>query len=441
MPFLQQIGASSWLRTVIDENRRGQNKGLFSVCSAHPRVLIAAMRHAMDAGSMLSIESTSNQVNQYGGYTGFTPSTFVSYLRSLAKQTGLPSERILLGGDHLGPYPWRSEPSETAMEKACELVRCCILAGYTKIHLDASMSCGDDPLVLDDDTVAERAALLGSVAEAARKDLAEGSPAPMYVIGTEVPVPGGEEQSAEGPVPTSPEHVQATLASFQRGFLARGLDDAWERVIGLVVQSGAEFGDTNIFEYKSETTRALRDELPASPELLYEAHSTDYQNPSALKRMVEDHFGILKVGPWLTYAFREAIFALAAIEREWLVARDHVRLSSVREALESAMLRNPVYWKSYYGERNAAAQSFARQFSYSDRCRYYWPEAKVQEQVDQLIANLSREPIPLTLISQYLPEQYDRIRAGEISARPLDLAEQHIRKVLRFYSDACGKVP
>ncbi len=438
MPFLQKIDASTWLRGVIDANRSGQNKGLFSVCSAHPRVLIAAMRQAMDAGSMLSIESTSNQVNQYGGYTGFTASTFVSYLHSLAKEIGLPAERILLGGDHLGPYPWRSEPSESAMTKACELVRSCVLAGYTKIHLDASMSCGDDPLVLDDDTVAERAALLGSVAETARKDLPEGSPAPMYVIGTEVPVPGGEEQSAEGPVPTSPEHVKATLASFQGRFRARGLDNAWERVIGLVVQSGAEFGDEKIFEYRSETTRALRDKLPATPELLYEAHSTDYQTPLALKRMVEGHFGILKVGPWLTYAFREAIFALAAIEREWLGSRDHVRLSSVREALESAMMHNPVYWKSYYSERDAAAQSLARQFSYSDRCRYYWPEAKVQEQVDQLIANLSREPIPLTLISQYLPEQYDRVRTGEISSRPLDLVEQRIRKVLGFYSDACG---
>ena len=438
MHSLEQIDAATWLRSVIDENRDGKRSGLFSVCSAHPRVLMAAMRHALETGSMLSVESTSNQVNQHGGYTGYTPSTFVSYLHSLAAEVGLPQERILLGGDHLGPYPWRSESSESSMAKARVLVTSCVLAGYTKIHLDASMSCSDDPRILDDDTVAERAALLCSVAEAARESLPEKSPAPMYVIGTEVPVPGGEEENTAGPVPTTPQRARLTLASFERAFHGHNLQNAWERIIGLVVQSGAEFGDANVFEYRSEPVRALSNTLPGSPALVYEAHSTDYQTPSALRRMVDDHFGILKVGPWLTYAFREAIFSLSAIEREWFGRRAEVRPSQVRETLEAAMLSNPAHWKSYYGDRDEASQGFAREFSYSDRCRYYWPEAAVKEQVELLIKNLSREPIPLTLISQYFPEEYDRVCAGEINGRPLELIEQHIRKVLRFYSAACG---
>jgi D-tagatose-1,6-bisphosphate aldolase subunit GatZ/KbaZ len=436
MGGLSSEAGSHWLRRVVDANRNGGNTGLFSVCSAHPRVLAAAMRQALHDDSVLSVESTSSQVNQFGGYTGLTPPQFVTYLRSIAQQVGLPPGRILIGGDHLGPYPWRAEPSERALTHACTLVRSCVLAGYEKIHLDASMSCIDDPELLDDKTIARRAALLCSAAEDARAELPIQSSLPLYVIGTEVPVPGGEESGATEPQATSVECVHRTLDSFRSAFVARGLQDAWQRVIGLVVQSGAEFGDARVFDYVPRKTRPLREHLPESPSLVYEAHSTDYQTSDALKRMVHDHFAILKVGPWLTFAFREAIFALAAIEREWLGGRAEVQCSSVREALESAMLRNPVHWRAYY-QQDVTSQAFSLQFSYSDRVRYYWSDAKVQIELDLLLSNLAAKGIPLTLISQYFPEQYNGIRTGELGCNPDDLIEQHIGKVLRMYSGAC----
>jgi len=80
---------------------------------------------------------------------------------------------------------------------------------------------------------------------------------------------------------------------------------------------------------------------------VYEAHSTDDQTAAALRQMVCDHFAILKVGPWLTFAFREAVFALAAVEEEWLGDRKGIAISGVRESLEEAMLANPQYWKGY----------------------------------------------------------------------------------------------
>ena len=429
-------GSSSgvWLRNVVDANRSGQPVGLFSVCSAHPGVLRAAMRDALDNDAMLCIESTSNQANQFGGYTGLTPSDFVAYIRSIARQIGLELERILIGSDHLGPYPWRAEASASALNKACDLARSCILAGYVKIHLDASMACGGDPKALDDDTIAQRAAQICSVAECAYTELPAGSPFPLYVIGTEVPVPGGEQGNALVPEPTPVENVRRTLESFRKAFLARGLHDAWERVIGLVVQSGAEFSDTQIFDYDPAKTKLLREQLPESPFLVYEAHSTDYQTASALAQMVEDHFAIRKVGPWLTFAYREAIFALSAMERDWLGGRRGVRLSAVREALEAAMLRNPIHWLGYYAQQDAAQQSFSRRFGYSDRCRCYWPDPAVQEEVTLLLSNLSREGIPLTLISQHFSEQYERVRAGVLLRKPEDLIGQHIRRVLTAYA-------
>ena len=102
-----------------------------------------------------------------------------------------------------------------------------------------------------------------------------------------------------------------------------------------------------MFDYDRQKTTALTNALPASPLLVYEAHSTDYQLPSSLKKMVEDHFAILKVGPELTFAFREAIFPLSVIECETLREKT-ARMSSVRNVLESAMLRNTSYWRDYY---------------------------------------------------------------------------------------------
>jgi D-tagatose-1,6-bisphosphate aldolase subunit GatZ/KbaZ len=431
--------AAAWLRDVVDRNRAGQAAGLFSVCSAHPQVLHAAMRHTLASGSRLCVESTSNQVNQFGGYTGLTPAKFVEYLHSIADRAGLPKEKILLGGDHLGPYPWRHEPGREAMAKAAELVRGYVAAGYIKVHLDASMACADDAH-LGDDVVAERAAQLCQAAESARSELPQDSTAPMYIIGTEVPVPGGEQAAGQPPQVTSVADMQKTLEVSCAAFHARGLDDAWQRVIGLVVQPGVEFGDTHVFGYDPRKARPLSENLPASPALVYEAHSTDYQTANALRQMVEDHFAILKVGPWLTFAFREAVFALSSIEQEWLGLRKGMQTSRVRQALEQAMLANPAHWKPYYSGDEHQLQ-FSRQYSYSDRCRYYWPEAGVQKELEVLLANLSRTEIPVTLLSQYLPQQYESVRAREISAQPDALIEDRIRHVLSFYSAACEPKP
>jgi D-tagatose-1,6-bisphosphate aldolase subunit GatZ/KbaZ len=380
------------------------------------------------------IESTCNQVNQFGGYTGLTPSQFAAFVRSIAVRVGFPELCILFGGDHLGPYPWRGEPSDSALEKAAGLVQASVLAGYTKIHLDASMACADDNEPLADALIAERAADLCQVAE---KELSASSTPPLYVIGTEVPIPGGETGPGLPPAVTRVEHVQTTLENCRSAFLKRGLGAAWERVIGLVVQPGVEFGDASVFEYTRDQALPLSQCLPASPSLVYEAHSTDYQPPLALGQMVEDHFAILKVGPWLTFAFREVVFALSQIEREWLGNRRGIEISQVPEALERAMLSNPIHWNPYY-RGDATELHFARRYSFSDRSRYYWPEPAVERELQKLLANLSAAPPPLTLLSQYLPEQYDAVRAGAIHNFPGDLILDRIRKVLRIYAAACG---
>lgn len=429
-------GPSEFLRSVVQRNRGGAAVGTYAVCSAHPAVIDAAIQQALHDGHCLHVESTSSQVNQFGGYTGMTPKQFADGMRVAAAAAGLPADRVLLGADHLGPFAWRTEPSATAMAKACDLARLCVHAGYQKIHLDTSMPCSDDK-TLDEKTIAERATLLCRAAEEAHDDLPAGSPRPLYVIGTEVPPPGGEVAEGQCPAPTKVEDVHRTLDVFHSAFREHGLSAAWENVVGLVVQPAVEFGDTKVFDYDREKVHALSSGLPGSPALVYEAHSTDYQIPAALAEMVQHHFAILKVGPWLTFAYREAIFALSDIEREMLGHRREVRLSQVREALESAMLSNPAYWRSYYRGDDTELR-LSRAFSFSDRCRYYWPQPTVQQEVKRLLQNFDRFSCPLTLLSQYLPLEYEAIREGALQNNAADIISHHIRRVLRFYGAACG---
>jgi D-tagatose-1,6-bisphosphate aldolase subunit GatZ/KbaZ len=426
------ISVAEWARDRVRRNRKGQAVGFFSVCSAHPWVLESAMRQALADDSYVSIESTSNQVNQFGGYTGTTPAQFAEEIRSLAQKVGLPENKILLGGDHLGPYPWRKLPSKVAMTNACQLVRDCVLAGYQKIHLDASMACADDPPHISEDLIAHRASLLCQAAEEAGQ---QSSSSVMYVIGTEVPTPGGEQADDSGLRPTNPTHVQSTLEISRKHFFDLGLRDAWERVIALVVQPGVEFGDATVHGYDRKSARALAQNLPKFPELVYEAHSTDYQASVALRELVGDHFAILKVGPWLTFAMREAIFALGEIERNWLGSRDGIQLSNVRRILDQAMLANPEHWKAYYSGDEEHLK-FARSFSFSDRCRYYWFVPTVQSELQRLVENLSKEPIPLTLLSQFMPRQYEKVRNGEMRAVPELLIQDAVRDVCRVYGNA-----
>lgn len=430
--------APSPLLDVVRAQKRSEARGIYSVCSANRFVLEAALHQAKADGSAVCIESTSNQVNPEGGYTGLTPSGFVDFVREIALEVGLPFERILLGGDHLGPFPYQAETAKMALAKAREMVRQYVAAGFEKIHLDASMRCADDPPgALAPETVTERAADLCAVAESARVQRDPGAPPPLYVIGTEVPVPGGEQEKAEHLAVTRVPDAERTLSLTRTAFADRGLEAAWERVVGLVVQPGVEFGDATVFGYDRSRTAALRAFAEGQPGIVFEAHSTDYQTEAALRAMVEDHFAILKVGPALTFAFREAVFALAEIEREWLGHRKGVSLSRMRAVVEETMLLHPGHWRSYYhGDREQLR--LARQFSLSDRIRYYWAQPTVAAALDRLLANLAQYPAPANLVSQYLPAQHSVLRGETGAPDPRSLIRRKVLEVTDLYARACA---
>ena len=403
-------------------------RGIYSVCSAHPWVIRAAIGQALDDGSPILIEATSNQVNQHGGYTGMQPADFRRLVLDIAAELGLPAERILLGGDHLGPNPWQKSAAAEAMAAAKVMVAQYAAAGFGKLHLDASMPCADDPAPLSEQLIATRAADLCEAAEHAAS-----GPPPMYIIGTEVPIPGGATESMERLAVTSPAAAAETLRIHRETFHSRCLGAAWARVVGLVVQPGVEFNHDTVVDYAPEKARDLTSLLQSSDGLVFEAHSTDYQRPEAYAHLVHDGFAILKVGPALTFAMREALFALAAIEAELIPA---AQCSSLPDVIEAAMLANPSQWSAHY-HGTPEQQRLFRRYSYSDRMRYYWTEPAVSNAVDRLLANLNSVRIPETLLSARLPRQFDRVRAGEIPGSPVPLILDAIRHTLKPYADAC----
>jgi D-tagatose-1,6-bisphosphate aldolase subunit GatZ/KbaZ len=431
MSRVASLRTVNWLAETIRRHKAGEPVGIYSVCSAHPTVVQAAIAQAAADGSRVLIEATSNQVDQFGGYTGLRPAEFRDLVFGIADASGFARERVVLGGDHLGPNRWQRQSASAAMANAEVLIAAYVEAGYTKIHLDCSMACPDDPTVLTDEIVAGRAARLLRVAE----DTAhrEGSDGPVYVIGTEVPVPGGAHETLGRLIPTPADRARRTIAAHRAAFAELGLEHVWPRVVALVVQPGVEFDHLNVIDYERSATTELRHVLDTEEQLVFEAHSTDYQRPAQLRELVEDHWAILKVGPALTFAMREALFALALIENE-LVSRPS--RSNLVEVVERRMLSAPEYWQAYY-QGDPLAQRTARRYSYSDRLRYYWADDEVDAARQTLLANLDRIGIPLPLISQFLPAQYDRIRAGGLEPVAQSLVIDRIRDALSPYANAC----
>jgi D-tagatose-1,6-bisphosphate aldolase subunit GatZ/KbaZ len=388
------------------------------------------MEQALRNGTPILVESTCNQVNQFGGYTGMTPADFATYVMRLASQIGLAQEKVLLGGDHLGPSVWQNEPAGTAMQKSIEMVEAYVRAGFVKIHLDASMKLADDDpsLPLDVEISAQRATTLAAAAEQTHSNLGA-TPAPRYVIGTEVPIPGGAQVHEDRLQVTTVENVRRTIEVTQAAFSRQKLDRAWERVQAVVVQPGVEFGDDFVLDYQPNAAVDLVRFIETQPGLVFEAHSTDYQARASLQHLVRDHFAILKVGPALTFALREAVSALAWMEHELFPVSER---SGLMDVLEQAMLHNPKYWQKYY-HGSAQDLAFARKYSLSDRSRYYWSDAQVQAAFSRLLTNLSPRPLPMALISQFAPDQLPRIRDGRIENNPEAIILDRIDRVLEDY--------
>lgn len=425
------------LKKIVELQKQGKNVGIYSVCSANGYVIEAALKRGKSDGSCVLIESTANQCDQNGGYTGMTPLDFKNFVLGIADKVGFDPKRLFLGGDHLGPLTFASMDEAQAMENAEELIRHYVGAGFTKIHIDTSMKvASDDPNTrLSDETIAKRGARLARVAQDTYHKLLESDPdaiAPVYIVGSEVPIPGGAVGAVDqGVQVTKVEDFKNTVATFEKAFREQGLDEAWDNVIGVVVQPGVEEKDSGCTEYDREKAKDLMASIQEFPNLVFEGHSTDYQTKIKLRELVEDGVGILKVGPALTFAMREGMFALENIEKELVYGTD-ITPSGFQDALEAEMLKEGKHWRKHY-QGTELELRMKRKYSFSDRCRYYMPTPAVEAAKERLISNLRTLGIPLNLLSQFMPIQYTKVREGLLANDPVELVEDRIINTIDEY--------
>ena len=414
---------------------KNDNIGIYSCCSANELVIEAALERAKETNSIVLIESTANQVNQYGGYTNMTPKDFMEFVTKKASEINIDMQQIILGGDHLGPLTFTSDNEEIAMQKASELIRQYVLAGFTKIHIDTSMKvASDDPNIrLSDEIIAKRAAILASVAQNSYKERLKTVPdaiEPIYIIGSEVPIPGGSLQNNNDMQITKADDLDHTIKAFEKAFIDHGVKDAYDNVIGIVVQPGVEEKDDGCVEYDRNKAKELMAAIDKYDNLIYEGHSTDYQTKIKLKELVEDKVKILKVGPALTFAMREGLFSLAYIEKE-LYKNTNKQTSDLIEKLEKRMLSDDKYWhKHYFGSIDEIA--FKCKYSFSDRIRYYMVDKQIQDAINILFDNL-KDGIPLNLLSQFMPIQYTKVREKTLANTPNALVKDRIKNCIDEY--------
>jgi len=424
------------LQVMMENRRAGIRCGIPSYCTANELALEIALRRAKMLNKPVLIEATANQVNQFGGYTGMMPKDFYQLVLKMAQAIDLPENMIILAGDHLGPLTWQKLPEAEAMANSYELVYQYTRAGFTKIHLDTSMKVADDPEgLLSTETIARRGAMLYKAAMKGYEELKAEKPdaiRPVFIVGSEVPIPGGATEAEDTLAVTKPEAFLDTVNTYTRVWTEEGVGEGMKDVIAVVVQPGVEFGDEQVFDYNSEAAKELTAMLEQYPDFCFEGHSTDYQTPKCLYDMVTDGIAILKVGPALTFGLREALFALSKMEEELVPAEERANFIA---KLEEVMLANPSNWaKHYHGDERQLA--LCRKYSYSDRARYYIGQPEVVECMNKLFDNLRKYTIPMNMLHQYMPLSYNRVRNGELKLDPRELAMDGVAQFMLDYEQA-----
>jgi len=170
----------------------------------------------------------------------------------------------------------------------------------------------------------------------------------IYVIGTDVPIPGGETEQPDAPDVASVARPCDTIETHRAAFAARGLDDAWGRIASVVTQPGVGFGPSQVCDVAPDAAVPPARAILAEDGLTFEAHSTDYQRTNALGELVDAH------------------------------------------------------WRDYY--RGAPEEvAVQRLFSYSGRVRYYWTDREVATALGAMLVNLRATALPETVVSQHFP--------------------------------------
>ncbi|MFN3282222.1 MAG: class II D-tagatose-bisphosphate aldolase non-catalytic subunit, partial [Tabrizicola sp.] len=197
---------------------------------------------------------------------------------------------------------------------------------------------------------------------------------------------------------------------------------------GLVVQPGVEFSPMEVHHLPLDRDPGLLSALADWPGLCLEAHSTDYQHPAAYPRLAELGFAFQKVGPALTFAWREALYALDTIRAQngWASG------PSLPDTMEAVMLANPANWQAHVHGQTADPRS-ERHFGLADRIRYYWPAPAAEQAVARLLADLEGRRLPDPLLAAHFRAEEIALARKSRHCLPRALALARVQTALRPY--------
>ena len=241
----------------------------------------------------LLIESTSNQVNQFGGYTNLKPKQFFNRINILAKRMGIKNN-LWIGADHLGPLPWKNLDESVAIRNSIKLFKDVVKSGYNKVHIDTGIKLKNEKKLSKKKIFQRCERIFNSINPKKLNNI-------FFVFGTEVPIAGGGKDHKSKI--TSLSSIKDDLKYYYN----------LRKSFSLVIEPGIGFNNNKIFNLKLNHFKNKKN-LSYLNNFSYEAHSSDFQNLNILKKLVKNNFKFLKVGPELTFFYMKAILHMNKIE-------------------------------------------------------------------------------------------------------------------------------
>lgn len=365
------------------------------------------------------IETTSNQVNQFGGYSKNQPKDFIKKINKLIKSVKINKKFIYFGGDHLGPLPWKKNRSSLALKNSINLIDLYLKANYQKIHIDTSIRCKDDNSLTNKEIFERTEYILKNIQN--KKILKK----VFFVFGSEVPLAGGND--IQKIKITENNKIITEYQNFSKLLKSEKLST---KDFALVIEPGMKFKNHSITEPRLKNFE-IKKKFSKKNKFYFEAHSTDYQYLKILKKLVKNNFKILKVGPELTFNLVKSFLFMEQVQKKYYKSKNNFK-----EIILKKMFLNNVYWRDYFKKNGKRKLEKKLINSFFDRTRYYLDNKDVINSIKTLEINinkLKRKNIIKSLLNKNIKifKNYNNTNFYFIISTFLD-------RIFHKYYTACG---
>ena len=395
------------------------NKALPSFCTSNIEVIKSILFFCHIKKLPCLIECTSNQVNQHGGYTNKTPKMFIKEILSISKKIKFNSKKLFLGGDHLGPLPWKKRSKTVAIKNSISLINDYLDQKFCKIHIDTSIKCKNDEYINSDIIFERTNEILNN--DNIKKKIKD----KFLVVGTEVPLSGSGDN--ENIIKTSKKQIETEVIKFKKILKKQNLKN---NIFGLVIEPGMKYMHSSVTK-PNFTNFTNKKNISKKNNFVYEAHSTDYQSKKILKQLVKNNFKFLKVGPELTYSYSRSLFFMENIEKNNFKLKN----SNIKKIIFSSMLKNRKYWEGYYEKKTPELLLNSK----LDRMRYYFNSKPVVNSIKTLKKNINLLDKKSILYFMDLSEKKEFLNFKNKKLSNFDIIKLiFISKTLKRYFSACA---